>query len=79
MKRFLLSLLYMLMLLPGLISIAMILWCLPGFIANFEPLSWAWSDWGLMVELLLLWIACFVISWSGWRLLKRLYATADRY
>lgn len=79
MKRFFLSLIYAIMLLPGLISVAMMLLFLPGFIHNFEALSWAWRDWGLLVVLLLLWATCFVISWSGWRLLRRLYANAERY
>lgn len=80
MKRFSLSFLYMLMLLPGLISIAMMLFYIAryfgGDLQAANELTGGTISWW---QLLLLWLACFVISWSGWRLLKRLYAKADRY
>lgn len=80
MKRFLLSLIYMLMLLPGLISMAMILFYAAryfgGDLQAANAVAGGTVSWW---QLLLLWIVCFVISWSGWRLLKRLYANADRY
>ncbi len=75
MKRFLLSLLYMLMLLPGLISIMMIVFHAAQYIGGDLQEGSTVSWW----QLLLLWIVCFVISWFGWRLLKQLYANADRY
>ncbi len=80
MKRFLISLLYMLMLLPGLISIAMILFYAARYFGGDLQTNDALTDGTVSWwQLLLLWIACFAISWSGWRLLKRLYANADRY
>jgi hypothetical protein len=75
MKRFLLSLIYMLMLLPGFISALMMLFYAAQYIGGALPTDSTVSWW----QILLLWTACFAISWSGWRLLKRLYANADRY
>ncbi len=80
MKRFMLAVLYMLMLVPGFISAAMILLYLPGLVSGgFGTQSPTWNDAGLLLLTLLGWTASFVISWSGWRLLRQLYANADRY
>jgi hypothetical protein len=80
MKRFTLSLIYMLMLLPGLVSVAMMLFYAARYFGGDLPganaLQGGTVSWW---QMLVLWIACFVISGSGWRLLRRLYANADRY
>ena len=80
MKRFLLAALYMFMLVPGFISAAMILLYLPGlFSGQFGSQALTWDNGGSMALTLLGWSAAFVISWSGWRLLRQLYASADRH
>lgn len=80
MKRFLLAVFYMLLLVPGFISAAMILLYLPGlFSGRFGSQTPPWNDAGSLALTLLGWSAAFVISWSGWRLLRQLYASADRY
>jgi hypothetical protein len=79
MKRFLLGLLGMLMLLPGLWSVATMLLFLPGYFGGHIPKPAEMGAMEPLTQMSILWAGGFAISWAGWLLLRRLSANAPRY
>ncbi len=79
MKRFLLGLLGMVMLLPGLWSVATLLLFIVGYLGGHIQAPLEDGAVNPLLQMSLLWAAGFAIGWSGWRLLRRLYANAARY
>ncbi len=79
MKRFLLGLLGMLMLLPGLWSVATMLLFIPGYFGGHAPEPAEEGAMEPLLQMSMLWAASFAISGAGWLLLRRLSASAPRY
>ena len=79
MKRVLLGLLGMLMLVPGLWSVATMLLFLPGYFGGQTPKPAEEGAMEPLLQMSILWAASFAISWAGWLLLRRLSANTPRY